>query len=62
LSPNLPQVLCITEHHLTNAEMDGMFAPQYALGEISVENYIGVVECVFLFKIIFFFLKLLVTN
>jgi hypothetical protein len=32
LSPNLPQVLCITEHHLTNAEMDGMFAPPYAPG------------------------------
>jgi hypothetical protein len=32
LSPNLPQVICVTEHHLTNAEMDGVFAPQYAVG------------------------------
>jgi exonuclease III len=32
LSPNLPHVICITEHHLTNAELDGVFAPQYALG------------------------------
>jgi hypothetical protein len=32
LSPNLPQVLCITEHHLTNAELDGMFVTQYDLG------------------------------
>jgi hypothetical protein len=32
LSPNLPQVLCITEHHLTNAELDGLLIPQYDLG------------------------------
>jgi hypothetical protein len=57
LSPNLPRVLCNTEHHLTNAEIDGVFAPQYAFGGSSVENYIDVVGCVFLFKIILVFFK-----
>jgi hypothetical protein len=31
LSRNLPEILCFTEHHLTNAEMDSMYIAQYNL-------------------------------
>ena len=32
MSPNLNQILCFTEHHLTNAEMDSLFITQYNHG------------------------------
>ena len=52
-SPDIPQVLCLTEHHLKHFEIDFMYMDQYKLALNFAGNLTRVVEFLFLCMIPF---------
>jgi len=53
LSPDFPQVLCLSEHRLKHTEIDFMYTDQYKLGGNLCRESLKMVELVFLCMIPF---------